>query len=290
VPTTAEQHATVTMRITTCYNCGSLRNTFYAEENGFSLVQCAECGLLFVANPPEPVEIADAAREGMYPGQKRLDVTGRFNGAAIPRYIAMLQDVFGGDLVTKRTWLDVGCGHGEFVKAIHDASLGAIDVRGMDPNTRKVESARKRGLNVSHFEISSHDDKYDVVSMLDVYSHLPDPPAFIESLKKLLNPAGEMLLQTGDAANFSAQDQFRPFGLPDHLSFASEEIVVRILRRLDFDIVSIRKYSYLYRDPKSIVKELVKLFLPNYTSRLRFYFNWEKYSRTNMFIRARLSS
>jgi len=202
----------------------------------------------------------------------------------------MLQEVFGGDLVTKRTWLDVGCGHGEFVKAVHAVSLGAIAVRGTDPNIRKVESARKRGLNVSHFDIASHHEKYDVVSMLDVYSHLPDPPSFIESLKKLLNPAGEILLQTGDAANFSAKDQFRPFGLPDHLSFASEEIVVSILRRLGFHIVGVRKYSYLYRDPKSIFKEIVKVFLPNYSSRLRFYFHWEKYSRTNMFIRARLSS
>ncbi len=280
----------MTVRITTCYNCGSLRHSFYADENGFSLVKCAECGLLFVANPPESLVMADAAREGTYPGEKRLHVTGRFNGAAIPRYTAMLQEVFGGDLVTKRTWLDVGCGHGEFVKAVHAVSLGAIAVRGTDPNIRKVESARKRGLNVSHFDIASHHEKYDVVSMLDVYSHLPDPPSFIESLKKLLNPAGEILLQTGDAANFSAKDQFRPFGLPDHLSFASEEIVVSILRRLGFHIVGVRKYSYLYRDPKSIFKEIVKVFLPNYSSRLRFYFHWEKYSRTNMFIRARLSS
>ncbi len=278
------------MKKAVCYNCGSGRHASYAEENGFSLVKCGECGLLFVENPPEVHQIADAVREGRHRGNRELKVTGRFDSAAIPAYIAVLEDVFGVDLASKRTWLDVGCGHGEFVKVIDDMSSGAIAVRGMEPNVHKVESAQKRGLNVSSFAIASHEEKYDVVSMLDVYSHLPDPPSFIKSLKQLLNARGEILLQTGDAANFSARDQFRPFGLPDHLSFASEEIVVSILERLDFEIVNVRKYSYLRRDPKSIAKEIVKLFLPNYNSRLRFYFNWEKYCRTNMFIRARLKN
>jgi len=278
------------MTKTVCYNCGSGRHASYAEENGFSLVKCRECGLLFVDNPPEVHQIGDAVREGRHRGTRELKVTGRFNSAAIPEYVAMLEEVFGADLVSKRTWLDVGAGHGEFVKTIDDVSAGAIAVRGMEPNVHKVESARKRGLNVSSFAIVTHEEKYDVVSMLDVYSHLPDPPSFIESLKHLLNAKGEILLQTGDAANFSARDQFRPFGLPDHLSFASEGIVVSILERLGFEIVKVRKYSYLRRDPKSIAKEIVKLFLPTYNSRLRFYFNWEKYCRTNMFIRARLKN
>ena len=276
------------MKRAVCYNCGSGHSAFYAEENGFSLVKCSGCGLLFVENPPEAHEIAAAVRDGTYPGQRPLDVTGRFSRSAMRRYVAMLQDVFAGDLANKRTWLDVGCGHGEFVQALHDFSSGTIAVRGTEPNIHKVASARKRGLNVSDFDIASHYGKYDVVSMLDVYSHLPNPPSFIESLKRVLNPLGEILVQTGDAAGFSAADQFRPFGLPDHLSFASEEIVVSILKRLGFEIVQVRRYSYLHRDPVSIAKEIAKLFLPHYKSRLRFYFNWAKYSRTNMFIRARL--
>ena len=200
----------------------------------------------------------------------------------------MLNDLFATDLASKKSWLDVGCGHGEFVSAIQDMSRGAIAVTGMEPNVHKVQAARRRGLNVASIDLSSHEKRYDVVSMMDVYSHLPDPPKFIQSLKCVLKPNGELLLQTGDAADFAAEDQFRPLGLPDHLSFASERIVVGILERLDFEVVRIRKYSYLYRDPVSVAKEFVKLFIPKYTSHFRGYLNREKYSRTNMFIRARL--
>ena len=34
----------------------------------------------------------------------------------------------------------------------------------------------------------------------------------------------------------------RPFYLPDHLSFASESIIIRILERLGFEILSVKKY------------------------------------------------
>lgn len=276
------------MNKTSCYSCGSKRFTSYAEENGFSLVKCSVCGLLFVENPPSTDRIADAVREGRHGGTRQLEVTGRFHHRAIPRYIAMLSDSFGDDLASKTSWLDVGCGHGEFVKAIQDASAGRIAVRGIEPNVHKVAAAQQRGLNVGYFDVASHEGRYDVVSLLDVYSHLPDPPLFLAALKRLLSPGGELLLQTGDAANLAAEDQFRPFGLPDHLSFASEEIIVDILKRLGFEIVNVRKYTYLHRDPLSIAKEIVKVFLPHYKSRLRFYFNWKKYSRSNMFVRARL--
>jgi SAM-dependent methyltransferase len=272
----------------TCYNCGSTNSAPYAEENGYSLVKCSGCGLLFVDNPPNPVDIADAARNGRHHGDRDLQVTGRFHASKVPRYAVILRDLFGGDLRSLRSWLDVGCGHGELMMAILELSEGSTCVRGMEPNVRKVTSARSRNLDVSAFDLTSHEAKYDVVSMLDVYSHLPNPPKFISLLTRLLKPQGELLIQTGDAAGFAAEEQLLPFGLPDHLSFASEKIVVDILKRQGFEILCVRKYSYLNRDWISVAKEVLKLFLPNYRSRLRCYFNWDRYARTNMFIRARL--
>ena len=106
-------------------------------------------------------------------------------------------------------------------------------------------------------------------------------------MKKLLNPGGELILQTGDTANLSAETHYRPFYLPDHLSFASESIVIGILERLNFEILSIKKYPFIRFNLSSIAKELVKAFLPQYKSRIVYYF---KNSQTDMFIRARSKS
>jgi len=276
------------MKMVDCYNCGSEQSNFYAEENGFSLVKCSGCGLLYVKNRPDDDKIMDDTKRSIIQGEKDLDVTVRFNKDAIPRYKIVLNDLFGGDFGKIKTWLDVGCGHGEFIETVMTVSSGAIAIKGAEPNVKKQESARKRGLDISYFDLATHKEKYDIVSLLDVYSHLPDPVLFIKSLKNLLNPGGEILIETGDSANFSAKEQVRPYCLPDHLSFASESIVVNILERLNFEILSIKKYPYLHLDTKSIVKEIVKLVLPNYNSSIKHYFNWKKHSQTNMFIRARL--
>jgi len=276
------------MKISKCYHCGSEEHTFYAEENGFSLVKCNLCGLLFVENRPLDHEISQAHKQGKHSGVKELDVTSRFNPSKIAQYLSILEELFEGNSGGKKTWLDVGCGHGEFIIAVQKYSSGRVKIRGTDPNVYKQESAQKRGLDVGFIDIDTHEGKYDVISLLNVYSHLPDPPAFLKSLKRLLNPDGELILQTGDTADLDAKDHYRPFYLPDHLSFASESIVIAILEHLDFEILSIKKYPFIRFDLLTIVKELVKVALPQYQSRILYFFRMKMYSQTDMFIRARL--
>lgn len=275
------------MRISNCYNCGNERHTFYAEENGFSLVKCDVCGLLFIEDRPDDNEISQAHKQGKHGGIKKFDVTGVFNPGKISRYLKVLEELFNEDLASKKTWLDVGCGHGEFMAAVQKYSSGKVTIKGTEPNVHKQNSARKRGFNVSYFDIESHEEKYDVISILNVYSHLPDPPSFLNSLKKLLTPGGELILETGDTAGLSAKNHPRPFYLPDHLSFASESILIGILERLGFDILKINKYPFVRTDLYSIAREIVKAMLPRYKSMIRYYLKG-KIPLTDMFIRARI--
>ena len=275
------------MERTNCYNCNTEECTFYAEENGLSLVKCSACGLLYIQDRPDDKEISQAHKQGKHTtGLKDLEVTGVFNAGTIQTYLDVLEDLFKGELGNKRAWLDVGCGHGEFIVAVQQYSEGKIDVRGTEPNIHKQRSAIERGLNVSYFDVEAHGQKYDVISLLNVYSHLPDPPAFLESLKKLLNPGGEIILQTGDTADFAAKEHYRPFYLPDHLSFASERIVTDILKRLGFEILKVSKYPRTSFSPKAIVKEIVKAVLPQYQSKILGYAKWRRYLPTNMYVRA----
>lgn len=265
-----------------CYNCVSKEHVFYYEENSFTLVKCVSCGLLFVNNRPGDTEISQAHKQGKHKGLQALEVTGEFDTNR--RYDLVLNDLYKDGFGNIKTWLDVGCGHGEFIEAVTEYGDGKLNVVGSEPNVHKQDSARKRGLNVNYFDLETHDTKYDVISLLNVYSHLPDPPAFLLMLKNLLNPNGELILQTGDTANLSAKMHYKPFSLPDHLSFVSEDILVSILERIGFEIISIIKYRIVRTDFISIAKEMVKLFLPHYKSKLNLYFM----QPTDMYIRARI--
>src|ERR1700749_1795429 len=102
-----------------CYNCGLKEYTPYATENGFSLVKCSHCGLLFVTPRPADDELATAHECGVHKGQDQFDMTGCWDESKVPRYLTALDHLYGNKLQEGcRDWLDIGCGHGEFLTAL----------------------------------------------------------------------------------------------------------------------------------------------------------------------------
>ena len=128
--------------------------------------------------------------------------------------------------------------------------------------------------------------RYDVLSLLNVFSHLPDPPATLERWGRLVRPGGELLLQTGDTADLPARAHPRPLYLPDHLSFASEAIVVGLLEGCGFDPIEVRKYPYIQQFRVNLPKELIKQLLPRRYSNFRYAVRPDAY-RLDMYVRAR---
>lgn len=224
-----------------CYYCGSSSSQPFATENGFDLVRCSGCGLLYVSPRPHEHDIAEAVRQGLHPGN--LEVTGRFYPPHLWEYRRVLRDLYGYELSeNNRTWLDVGCGHGEFLLTLKQIAGSNVTAVGSEPNEHKQRSARSRGLDVTFIPLDQDDRTYDYISLLNVYSHIPDPGAFLELLRRRLNPGGELVLQTSDNSDLTPDTFFRPMYLPDHLSFATEQIVTGLLQRKGFRIIQIRKY------------------------------------------------
>ena len=227
--------------VVACYFCGGSSGRPFATENGFTLLKCPGCGLLYVSPRPREQDIAESARQGLHPGN--LQTTRRFFFPHLWEYRGVLRDLYGAELTAgHRTWLDVGCGHGEFLLALTRAAGRHVTAVGSDPNVHKQASARSRGLDVTFIPLDRHDRRYDCISLLNVYSHVPDPVAFLDVLRERLQPGGELVLQTGDISGLTPETMFRPMDLPDHLSFATEEIVTGLLRRKGFRVLALRKY------------------------------------------------
>jgi SAM-dependent methyltransferase len=276
------------LRSVPCYHCGSRDGGFYAAENGFELVKCTGCGLLYVNPRPDDREIDEAHQLGLHEGEQAFDATGWYHPEKVGEYLEVLRDFFPEGLADPEPrWLDIGCGFGEFLTALARWSRGGVLATGVEPNVRKRQAAQKRGVDVTYFDLETHGGRYDVLSALNVYSHLPDPPATLARWKRLLEPGGELLLQTGDTAHLPAAVHYRPFYLPDHLSFASEGIVCGILERLGFEVLGVRKYPFVRPSPASWLRETAKLLVPGKVSRLRYLIRYRAYV-TDMYVRARL--
>lgn len=272
---------------TNCLNCNSDEFYYYDEENGYKLVKCKRCGLLYVRVRPSDNNINNATRTGLHLGSNELDVNSVFNVNTIDRYESVLSDFFIPANFKGKSWLDIGSGNGEFISALTKFSNNSILVKGSEPNINKIENAKRHGLDVENIDLEHHDVQYDFISLLNVYSHLPYPIQTIKSWSKLLKEGGELFIETGNSSHLSSKYHMKPYLLPDHLSFANKTILIQILKKAGFKVLEIKIYRGVY-DKKvnvpNVIKELIKLLLGR---KNRFYSFFPKYQHGDMYIKAK---
>src|SRR5690606_40747226 len=134
----------VTMVSVSCYNCGTREAVKYASENGYDLVKCTQCGLLYVNPRPDAEEIAEGAEQGLHKGDIAFNVTGRFDPLKCWLYKRVLTDLFPKGCPAK-SWLDIGCGHGELLVTVKVIYHGDVAIKGTEPNIHKQKAAQQKG-------------------------------------------------------------------------------------------------------------------------------------------------
>ena len=246
-----------------CPNCGSSDNKPWAIERGFSAVQCSGCQLLFVNPRPAPEYILEAVKTGAHNVEiTNLVVTDRHIPRRIDYYEKILRPLFKDLWKSGRaiSWLDVGAGYGEVVEAVKRLAPAGSAIRGLEPMEPKASAARARGLSIEVAFLTPDYPKVDIISTVNVFSHIPDFNEFLNLIKSVLKPGGEIFIETGNLADLHSRKDFGgTLGLPDHLVFAGESQMKQYLDRAGFQIVVIekRRHDGLLFFTKSVIKRLI---------------------------------
>ncbi|HEV8550975.1 MAG TPA: class I SAM-dependent methyltransferase [Polyangiaceae bacterium] len=227
-----------------CYQCGSQKARPYAEENGFQLVKCAGCGLLYVSPRPSDGAVSQGARTGLHEGDAVLDRVGHFHEGKVKTYLGILGRLFEPTALAKLKWLDIGCGHGELLVALETFAAFETPPLGLEPSEPKRKAARARGLRVEDETFSATPGEFGGISLLNVYSHLPNPVEALRHWGSWVRPGGYLLLQTGDTAGLPYRHHHQPFDLPDHLSFTNERLLRELLARVGFRVTGCVKLRH----------------------------------------------
>ena len=180
-----------------CFICGSSKYKFITNIYGYNYVQCLDCSVIFINNPPTRNEI-----ERIYSSPYYDKMTEQL--CANPSlYLYRLKNIakpkveFIESIVQKRgKWFDIGCGTGEI---LHVAKELGWDVKGVETNTRAVVfSKNKYGLDIEKSLIhQSNANKYlsdsTIVSLFGVLEHLFEPTKLI-SIISTATPVGSYLV------------------------------------------------------------------------------------------------
>ena len=250
----------------------------WADERGFVAVRCQACSLIYCNPRPSLAAINSAVRTGVHGVEAhRLDVRARRTGAKVRYYRRAFRSLF--DDLWRRgrpiSWLDVGAGYGEVLEAVTALAPAGSHVEGLEPMKPKADVARRRGFTIVEDYLRPEHAKVDVVSVVDVFSHIPSFSGFLADVRRVLLPGGEIFVETGNLADLERRDEFPgELGLPDHLVFSGERQLLGYLDRAGFEVVRIerRRIDGVVNMAKNAVKTLMRrpvvLDFP-YTSRYR---------------------
>jgi 2-polyprenyl-3-methyl-5-hydroxy-6-metoxy-1,4-benzoquinol methylase len=244
-----------------CPLCSTKESALWARENGYAAVKCRGCGLVYV-NPRPPLHtISDASRTGLHKtNEGRLDVTFSRSEEKIRHYSNVIRTMFAAEIARGEPirWLDVGAGYGEFVEAVLLAMPQGSSVCGIEPMKAKVASAKARGLPIVDTPLAQVKGPFDVISLINVFSHIPDFNAFLREVADRCSPQGVLFLETGNGGDIERTQYPDDLYLPDHLVFAGRNHIEMFLQKAAFRIVMTDERRI---DSSSLAKRVIKSLL-----------------------------
>jgi SAM-dependent methyltransferase len=229
-----------------CNLCGSAQNHPFCPENGLGLVQCDQCGLVFVSPRPDPNELYALYGETYFHNNE----SGTVGYTNYLRDEGNIRKTFAGRLkhlsryIQPGKALDVGCAAGFFLA---EAQKSGWTVEGLDVSSFAVSYASQQfGLRVRQGTFTEMDftDTFDLVTMWDVIEHVPDPKTYIQRAASVLRSGGVFALATPDVDSLPARltgKRWVGYKLSEeHVYYFSATTLSRLLDEAGFDVLNVR--------------------------------------------------
>lgn len=123
--------------------------------------------------------------------------------------------------------LDVGCGAGSH--SLYLQNERGLDVTAIDISANAIEACKLRGLkNTITGDVMEHEEKYDTIMLLmngaGMCGKLKRISGFLYKLKSLLNPGGQILLDSSDIIYMFDEDDDGGKWIPSDIDYYGEVI------------------------------------------------------------------
>lgn len=221
-----------------CDCCGSGEWHELFAENGIHLGQCPGCDLLSVAEVPQRERRMTELEAGHYAGARKVLDAGKQIAAE-----RILEEQFrtyvelGRRYAPHGRWLDIGCGGGLLLSLAADAGYVGEGIELSADRRAVAGDVTGRPIHGTPVEdVQFPDASFDVISLINVFSHLTSPAATLAELRRILKPDGVLVMATGEMTAGVRKSHMFNWNLGDHLYFLGDRTMARYGDELGFDI------------------------------------------------------
>jgi SAM-dependent methyltransferase len=213
-------------------------------KRGIPLRRCGCCGTLF-AQVPQDREPPPSLYDSLYAGEESAP-------QAIRRTIEEWVMAAAPYRLTGR-WLDVGYGAGGLLAA---ATEHGWEAYGTEASAVALALGRQRGWRVaaSSEELGCPAQSFDVISLVELLEHLPDPGAMLGRAAALLRPGGLAFITTPNARSLNCRllgHRWAVVAPPDHRVLFTRKGLSSLLQRHGLAAFAIRTSGF---NPSDIMR------------------------------------
>lgn len=222
--------------VRTCPVCGSSKSVPIFNKSGGTYAKCTNCTMVFL-NPVFKDRALDKHYRKLDSGQAAI-VQGE---SAFYReiYLKGLNAV--SRFVKKGKIFDLGCSSGIFLDI---AKSKEWKTYGLEVGEAEAALCREKGhvLYTKKLQDEKITEKFDAISLWDVFEHLPHGKDELKLLKSMLNPGGVIFLQIPNSGSLAARmmrDKCRMFDGIEHVNLYNPKTIQLIAQKVGLNIKSL---------------------------------------------------
>lgn len=263
------------MKQVNCNLCGLDKTRLITIQSGYKVVQCTDCGLVYVNPRPSPDMLMKLYNDYHQMGGKDEYSWARLMEGNFKEVSVFLNNLF----YERGNLLDIGCAYGHFIEMMKGHGWS---VTGIDPSSETITSAREKGLQVFQtiFEDAAfHGASFDAVTAFYVLEHLHDPLFALKKIFNMLKPGGIVVLRIPHTtpivrflAFFGVKNNL--YDPPYHLYDFSPKTVRLLLEKAGFSLISVMPGRPTIS--KRYAERLISIISGNF-SRFLFYMSMGKF-------------
>ncbi len=213
------------------------------QVNGYTIVRCGGCSLVFVQNIPSREELAAYYAAGGDP------VYSDDNRECLDYYYNQLRKRIEARVPRPGRIFDVGCSGGWFLEAMKGWECYGCEIVPADAEIARRQFG-ERIFTGALEDYPAADNYFDVIALQDVFDHCPEPLPVLAKCRRMLKEGGLLVIKVHNISCLYARltgAGFYAIIPPSHLFYYDRRTLTLAASKSGFEVVETKFIAHLLR-------------------------------------------